>query len=148
MRLILDKVLKKIKPSATENKQLQKNTLQFLKLLNSKLKEAKAILGGSGEKDTWLSGSYDIDIFVQFDYKKYKDKSDQLAEILENTALKQFPKRQRLHGSRDYFQINYNGFLFEVVPILKINKAEEAINITDISPLHADWVNKNGKKVK
>ena len=36
----------------------------------------------------------------------------------------------------------------EVVPIIKINKSEEALNITDISPLHALWVNKKAQKLK
>jgi len=59
---------------------------------------------------------------------------------------KTFKKFDRLHGSRDYFQIKEKDFTFEIVPIVKISKAEQALNITDISPLHAKWVNKNGKK--
>ncbi len=50
-----------------------------------------------------------------------------------------------MHGSRDYFQIKEKGYTFEIVPILNINKAEEAINITDVSPLHAKWVLKHKK---
>ncbi|HLC20225.1 MAG TPA: hypothetical protein VJK72_04860, partial [Candidatus Nanoarchaeia archaeon] len=33
-------------------------------------------------------------------------------------------------------------FVFEVVPIRAIKKAEDAANITDVSPLHAAWVKK------
>ncbi len=50
-----------------------------------------------------------------------------------------------MHGSRDYFQIKEKGFTFEVVPILKIKDAKEAMNITDVSPLHAAWVKKHKK---
>ena len=64
----MQEVLDKIKPSKEEQVQFKKVVTQFIKQLNSKLNNAKAILGGSGAKDTWLSGSHDIDIFVQFDY--------------------------------------------------------------------------------
>jgi tRNA nucleotidyltransferase (CCA-adding enzyme) len=150
MQEILDKVFKKIKPKQVETKNFQRITNQFLKKLNSQLKKsnAKAILGGSGAKDTWLSGSHDIDIFVQFDYKKYKCKSTKLADILEKTIKKNFPKLTRLHGSRDYFQTRFQNCLFEIVPILKISNANQAVNITDISPLHAQWVKKANIKVR
>ena len=145
-------VLSEVKPSKAEQQEQAKATEQFLEKLNKTLANsgAKAILGGSSAKDTWLSNNRELDIFIQFPLTKYKDKTNQLTEILEEAVQKAFPKlkRERLHGSRDYFQLNYKGFTFELVPILKINKAEEAINITDISPLHAKWVNKNGKKIK
>lgn len=150
MQLILDKALKGIKPTPGETKRFQRVTAQFIKKLDSQLRnsKAKAILGGSGEKDTWLAGSHDIDIFVLFDHKKYREQSAILADILEEKLKKAFPKLKRLHGSRDYFQVKYQNFLFEIVPILKIFKAEQASNITDISPLHAQWVKKSPKKTK
>ncbi|MBI2655038.1 hypothetical protein HYX06_01295, partial [Candidatus Woesearchaeota archaeon] len=94
---------------------------------------------------TWLR-TFDADIFVLFDYNKYKDKSDRLSDILEKILKKNF-KITRLHGSRDYFQIKQGSFTFEIVPILKIQKAEQAKNITDVSPLHSAWVSKHKKLV-
>ena len=49
---------------------------------------------------------------------------------------------KRLHGSRDYFQINKGNISIEIIPILRIKRVEQAKNITDISPLHASWVKK------
>jgi len=147
---LLEKVLKKIKPSPAEVKKFQKTTDKFLKKLNSPLKkiQAQAVLGGSGAKDTWLTGSHDIDIFVLFNYKKYQSESPRLADLLEAHLKKIFPQRKRLHGSRDYFQIKFQNYLFEVVPILKIQKAKQALNITDVSPLHVQWVKKAPKTIK
>jgi tRNA nucleotidyltransferase (CCA-adding enzyme) len=146
----MQEILNKIKPSKEEQNKLQKLVSTFIKKLNSNLKDAKATLGGSGAKDTWLSGNHDIDIFVQFDYQKYKDQSTSLSELLEKSIKKSFPKIkiERLHGSRDYFQINHQDYVFEIVPVLKIIKMEQALNITDISPLHSVWVNKHTKKIK
>ena len=143
-------ILAAIKPSKGEEKQFSTSANGFLRTLNAVLVDARAILGGSGAKGTWLSGNHDVDIFVLFDYKKYADKSGELSNLLEKYLKKAFPKAkiERLHGSRDYFQLSFKGLMFEVVPILKISKAEQARNITDISPLHSAWVNKHAAKVK
>ena len=140
---ILKEVKQDIRPSKEEEKELKAKIDKVLKKINSKIKGAKAILGGSGAKGTWLKDTYDADLFVLFDYKKYKEKTDQLSDILEKTLKKIFPKISRLHGSRDYFQIKKDGFIYEIVPILNIKKAEKAMNITDVSPLHAAWVKKH-----
>lgn len=145
-------ILQNIKPSKEEEKNFIAATASFLKTLNNAFQsvEAKAILGGSGAKGTWLSGSHDVDIFVLFDLKKYEEKSAELSELLEKALKKAFPKVkvQRLHGSRDYFQLSYQGLTFEIVPILNIGKAEQARNITDISPLHSAWVEKHAATIK
>lgn len=143
----MKEALAKLKPSAAEQKKLQATVKSFLTILNKNLSFAKAILGGSGAKGTWLSGNYDVDIFVQYDYKKHVRETTHLSDLLEKSLKKTFPKTEltRLHGSRDYFQVPYEGLTFEVVPILKITNASQARNITDVSPLHAVWVKKNVK---
>ncbi|MEK6876995.1 MAG: hypothetical protein AABX63_06245, partial [Nanoarchaeota archaeon] len=102
-------------------------------------------LGGSGAKGTWLK-TFDADIFVMFNYGRYKDKSGQLSDILGKSLKKHF-KITRLHGSRDYFQIKQGKFTFEIIPILEIKKAEQAKNITDVSPLHSSFVLKHKKLI-
>jgi len=144
MKKILDNVLEKIKPTKEEEYKVKEKVNKVLKKINSSIKDAKAILGGSGIKGTWLKDAHDEDVFVCFNYVKYKDKSDQLSDILEKKIKGKF-KIKRLHGSRDYFQIKDKDSTLEIIPILKIKKADEAKNITDISPLHALWVNKHKK---
>jgi len=142
MEKVLKEVLAEITPSQQEKEALKTKIDVFINIINKNLKDAKAILGGSGEKDTWLKGAHDADIFVKFNFAKYQDKSGQLSDILEKHLRKIFPTLSRLHGSRDYFQAQEQGFIFEVVPILDIKKAQQAKNITDVSPLHSAWVNK------
>lgn len=142
---LIKQMLAEIKPSKQEEKDIESKAEGFIKKLNKGLKGARAILGGSGAKGTWLSGIHDADIFVCFDYKKFSDKSEQLPDILEIALKKSFKKYSRLHGSRDYFQIKDKDFTFEVVPILKIDNAQDAKNITDVSPLHALWVKRHSR---
>ena len=143
MRL-LKEILKEIRPSKEDEKIVRVRIDSVLKRINKGLKDAKAELGGSGAKGTWLK-QFDADIFVKFNYNKFKDKSDKLSGILEKHLKKVFKRVTRLHGSRDYFQVKEKGYTFEIVPILNIKKAEEAMNITDVSPLHAKWVLKHKK---
>ncbi|MEK6892015.1 MAG: CCA tRNA nucleotidyltransferase [Nanoarchaeota archaeon] len=143
---ILTEVLKTIQPDKTYENEIFTRLNDIISKINQNQKDKKAILGGSGAKGTWLK-TFDADIFVLFDYRKYKDKGDKISDILEKVLNKKFKKIIRLHGSRDYFQIRENNFTFEIVPILKINKAEQAKNITDVSPLHSNWVKKHKKLV-
>ncbi len=147
---LMKEILIAITPSAKERKAFKEATISFLRQFNNKLTSAKAILGGSGAKDTWLAGNHDVDVFVLFDYYQHAEKSAGLSTVVQPLLKKAFPgkKISRLHGSRDYFQLAYKGFTFEVIPILNIKKAEEAKNITDVSPLHSAWVNKHTKGLK
>ncbi len=129
----MEAILRTIKPSPAEEATLRTNVNAFLKQLG-----LPAIIGGSYAKGTWLSGDHDIDLFIPYQ-KTTKNISDQLEKHLQ----KKFKNVVRLHGSRDYYQIRQTNITFEIVPVKKIRKADEAENITDVSPLHVAWVNKH-----
>jgi len=132
---IFQEVLMDIKPSQEEFKEVNDKINSFIKKLQSKFEDATVILGGSMAKGTWIKSKYDADVFVQFDYDKYKN--EDISKILES-KLKDY-NYVRLHGSRDYFQIE-DDITYEIVPTLKIKNANDALNITDASPLHTKWV--------
>ena len=140
------------RPTAAENAAIAKVASDFTARLDKALRQlkirAKAVVGGSGAKGTWLRGLHDIDVFVCFDYSTYKKRSAELSELLASAIKKAFKKHERLHGSRDYFRTQMEGYNFEVVPILSIRKASQALNITDVSLLHSGWVNKKISKNK
>lgn len=140
---ILSKALDGIRPDREYEQKIFSIIGEIISSINKSSKDFKAVLGGSGAKGTWLK-TFDADIFVLFNYKKYQDKSDKLSEILEKILKRKF-KIIRLHGSRDYFQIKKEGFTFEIVPILGISNSKQAKNITDVSPLHSKWVARHKK---
>ena len=142
MQDVLNQVLKEIKPSKEEQEAVNKIVKEVLSKI--KIKGAKAVLGGSGAKGTWLKNSYDIDIYVKFNYNNFKEKN--ISSILELNLKKSF-NIEKLHGSRDYFQVKKQRFTIEIVPILEIKKADQAKNITDISQLHVEWVRNNSSEI-
>jgi tRNA nucleotidyltransferase (CCA-adding enzyme) len=145
MKKLLSEVINDIKPGKEYEKNILEKANSIINKINKGIKPAKAVLGGSGAKGTWLK-TFDADIFVKFNYSQFKDESDKLSDILEKFLKKHF-KITRLHGSRDYFQIKQQKFTFEIVPILEIKKAEQAKNITDVSPLHSNFVLKHKKLI-
>ncbi|MFC1741422.1 nucleotidyltransferase domain-containing protein [Nanoarchaeota archaeon] len=128
-------VVDKIKPT---DKKLLSDVKMFLAKVNAEIVKkkikAKAVVGGSIAKDTYLAGDHDCDVFVKF-HKSYAD--EDLSKLL-GKVLKPF-KASLVHGSRDYYHVT-NGIKYEIVPVLDILKPSDAVNVTDMSPLHVAWV--------
>ena len=133
-------VMERIRPGKWEQRRAYKKVNSFLAKIGPLLNGLSVEIGGSFAKGTWLSGDHDIDVFVKFPYEKYK-KSD-----LSDLLAKRLKKYRLVHGSRDYFQLEFWGYLFELIPVLEITKAEQAVNVTDVSPLHTRWVTEHVKE--
>lgn len=102
---------------------------------------AAAALGGSTAKRTYLAGDHDIDIFVRFD--PGRNASDEISGRLREALESEFDEVEVIHGSRDYFSLDLGDFEFEVIPVLRIGSWEQAQNVTDMSPLHVEYVQKH-----
>jgi tRNA nucleotidyltransferase (CCA-adding enzyme) len=137
---LLDKVKKEIRPDKGIMDEIDEFVASIDKKIKSKKIKAACVPGGSVAKGTFLKGDFDVDIFVKFD-RSYSEKniSDILEKLLEG-------QKERLHGSRDYFQLKKGELNYEVVPVLDIKNADESENVTDMSPMHVTWVKKNLKK--
>jgi len=130
-----ESILKRIKPTKEEEEKILKIVEEFIKKLN--LKEAEIKIGGSFAKGTWLKNNHDIDLFALFDDDK------NCSDKLEKAIKISFKKYQRIHGSRDYFSLEYKKINFEIVPVFNIEKSQNARNITDVSPLHVEYIKNN-----
>lgn len=145
---LYNQILKQHKTPDAEAKRLMAKVDGVISKINSGLKQNKikadVVLGGSAAKGTFLKGDFDVDVFVRFD-SKYK--KENLSLLLEKAIKKLKP--EKVHGSRDYFHLEDNKLQFEIIPVLKIKKAEQAENVTDMSPFHVKWVEKHlNKKLK
>ncbi len=132
--------LERIKKETRPDKNVLAEVEKTVSKINENLKGAVCVPGGSVAKGTFLKDDFDVDLFVKYDYR-YKDKD--LSAMLEKT-LKIFGNVERVHGSRDYFHIK-NRLNYEIVPVLDIKDPKKAMNVTDMSPLHVEWVKKNLK---
>jgi len=129
---MFENILKRIKPSKEE----EERVFEVINELINRLEKngLNIFLGGSFAKNTWISNNYDVDLFVLFN--KGEEISKKIEEVLREERL----NFVRVRGSRNYFKVFYKGIEFELVPILKINRVEEAENVTDLSPFHVYYV--------
>lgn len=144
---ILKEVLERCNPSENELKEIKKNVDSFCEALNKNIKklkiDAEIFVGGSFAKGTVIKkDKYDVDVFIRYD-KKYKNQ--ELSELTKK-LLNGLREHSVIHGSRDYFRINYGeNFFIELIPVRKINNPKEYENITDLSYLHVKYINKRIK---
>lgn len=145
--LVLKEALEKIKPKKDELKEVNGKVKEFTEKIQKRIRElnikAEVFIGGSYAKKTLIKKRrYDVDIFLRFD-KKEKNISELTEKIIGKI------KFVKVHGSRNYFRIYVNDFLFfELIPVKKIKNSKEAENITDLSYSHVRYINKKIKSEK
>ncbi len=137
---ILNRHLKEIKLDKKELSVLEKQTKKFVSYIKEKIRKQKikasVFIGGSLAKKTIMKkSSYDVDVFIRF-AKKYSDKK--ISQLLDKTLIN--VKNRKIHGSRDYFQVQKEHIKFEIIPVTKIFKPEKMRNITDLSYFHVSYV--------
>jgi len=143
---ILKEQLELVKPSEEDNNKIDNIWDNFSKDLRASLKSkkinAEVFLGGSLAKGTLVKKNvYDIDVFVRFN-KSYPDSE------ISGLLGKVLGKVKKIHGSRDYYQKLVDEIIIEIIPVLNIKKPEEAVNVTDLSYFHVNYVLNKIKKDK
>lgn len=148
---LYSEILNRINPSVEEVAKIEKNLLPFLKKIQEKINKQKIkvqiFVGGSFAKKTLIKKDiYDIDIFLRFDKKYIKENIAKITKKL----LKGSKKLSELKGSRNYFRVAVdNSLVFEIVPVIEVDKPSKAINITDLSYSHVNYIKKkiNNQKI-
>jgi len=147
---ILNQVLSKVEPPKEDMEIIDNSLTEFKKNISKEIKrlkiDADLFEGGSFAKKTIIKKDvYDVDIFIRFN-EKYKNQD---ISKLAGKLLKKSKNVILTHGSRDYFKIKISpDFFIELVPVIKVNKPENADNITDLSFSHVRYINKKLKSKK
>ena len=148
MQRIFDNAIRQIKPEQEIFREADDKIAEINSLLKKNNINAECMAGGSYAKGTILKDDFDIDLFVRFGYE-YKSKESQEISILLGKALAPL-KPILVHGSRDYYQIKCKfkkkSLLFEIIPVLMIDNYKEAVNVTDMSPLHVGYAHSHFEK--
>lgn len=137
------KVLESIKPKPHEFEEVKEifnlvrnRIFEELKTCNVK---AEIELEGSVAKDTWLSGEWDLDVFVL--YPKILGKNwvkTKGFEIIQ-AAVKDLP-HEIAYAEHPYVRLKIRGHEVDVIPALKLNHAWEAKTVVDKTPFHTRYV--------
>lgn len=140
-------------PSPLVLKQIERETKNCVKIISKHARDSKIsaqiFLGGSYAKGTMVEKkSYDIDIFIRIEKKNFAKDISSMSKVAEKVAKDIGGKLTVVHGSRDYYQIQPKSMnaVFEIIPVLKIKKPEEAENVTDLSYFHVAYIKKKLSK--
>lgn len=142
---ILKEVLLRVKPSKEEINEMDLFINNFIKIVEEKIEKlkinAEIFVGGSFAKKTAIKKDhYDVDIFLRF-----KEDNTEISELTKK-ILAGIEYVSLIHGSRDYFKIKLKeDFFIELIPVIKIKKPGEALNITDLSYSHVNYIKKRIK---
>ncbi len=134
---ILKKELEEISLTDLEKKKLEKVARDFVKKLKSV--GCKAIVGGSLAKGTLVKKEkQDVDIFVVF---KTEKELANLGKLIKKAKY----EAKVVHGSRDYYNIDFDFCVLEIIPVLETKNPETAKNVTDVSLMHVGYIKKTIK---
>jgi tRNA nucleotidyltransferase (CCA-adding enzyme) len=134
-----ERVLRKILPSAEEDRRIQGVVRDVMRILETRIAakglRAKPLLVGSVAKGVHLTGT-EIDIFVAFPPETPREVLEReglaLGDILE--------KPVRMYAEHPYTRGWYGGFEVEIVPCYRITDATQRMSAVDRTPLHVDYV--------
>jgi len=142
----LKTVLKEIKPSREEEKEMDNFVNKILKTSRKISKMINPMVCGSIAKDTWLSKRYELDLFLLFNpsfskkqlEKKGLDIAKEIVKSLKGKYQIAFAEHPYLRGWIGKFQV-------DIVPCYSIKNPEKIKSAVDRTPHHVKFVKRNLK---
>ena len=138
---VLDAVRERIDPSAEEREALS----AAVETVRNRAEEALRSRGVDGEvrhlgstaRDTWLSGTRDIDVFVRLPPDLSRD---ELSEIGLEIGHEVLPDGREEYAEHPYVHGTVEGFTVDLVPCYAVASATEIQSAVDRTPFHADYL--------
>ncbi len=142
----LNLVLKRIKPSEEEEKEMKDFIEKLIETSKKLSKEIKPIICGSVEKNTWLAKRYELDLFLLFNPNISKKQLEEKGlKIAKNIIKKLKGKYQIAFAEHPYLKGWVGKFQIDIVPCYDIKNPEKIKSAVDRTPHHVRFVKKNLK---
>jgi tRNA nucleotidyltransferase (CCA-adding enzyme) len=139
-------VLKSIKPSEKEEREMNEFVEKLLETARKLSKEMKPIICGSVEKDTWLSKKYELDLFMLYRPDVSKKDLEEKGLALAKKIIKNLKgKHQIAFAEHPYLRGWVGKFQIDIVPCYDIENPENIKSAVDRTPHHVKFVKKNLK---
>lgn len=141
MQLLETDILAILVPDEEERKRVQAARVELetaaTKALLKLGVDGEAAVQGSIAKDTWISGSADMDCFLVLPTDVSEDRLESIVTHVAKAVLKSPRKKYAQHpyiiGERDGFQV-------DLVPAYRIDAPDQRLSAVDRTPLHTAWV--------
>jgi len=139
-------VLNEIKPDKKEEDEMKSFIDKLIKIASKLSKEAKPLLCGSIEKETWLSKKNEADLFLLFKpslskkqlEKKGLEIAKKIIKAMKGSYVIAYAEHPYLRGKIGKYQV-------DIVPCYEIANPEKIKSAVDRTPHHVKFVNANLK---
>ncbi|MEZ5336469.1 MAG: CCA tRNA nucleotidyltransferase [Methanolobus sp.] len=140
-----EQVLERIKPSTVEKQKLAGVASELL----SKVSEAAGMLGvkgikpklvGSAARNTWISGTHDLDIFMAFPMATSREDLEKYGLLIAREVAKDAINVEERYAEHPYLNMEYRGFDVDLVPCFEVDSASEIISAVDRTPFHNEFI--------
>ncbi|MCL2549658.1 MAG: CCA tRNA nucleotidyltransferase [Methanimicrococcus sp.] len=98
---------------------------------------------GSAERNTWLHGNHDIDLFISYpedtSFNEFHKKSKRLLAEMAKTG----DSWEDRHSAHPYIHIRKEGFEVDLVPCFRVKSGAEIKSAVDRTPFHCAYIKEN-----
>jgi tRNA nucleotidyltransferase (CCA-adding enzyme) len=140
-------VLKELKPSKKEYREMEDFSRRLIKLTEKISKDVKPMVCGSVAKDTWLSKKNELDLFLLFDSKLTKKELEKKGMALAKKIVNETKGKDEIaFAEHPYLKSWIGKYQVDIVPAFLIKDPEKIKSSVDRTPHHVKFVKKNLKK--
>lgn len=142
---VLARVLKKIKPTAEQEKEMLNLATKALEITKEEAKKfnARPILAGSITRNTWLPLKPEFEIFVAFPESLSEDKLEEHGLTLGKKVAKRLKgKIQLRYAQHPYVTVSLGAYSIDIVPCYALKSAEKIKSAVDRTPFHVEYLKK------
>ncbi|AEH60679.1 CCA-adding enzyme [Methanosalsum zhilinae DSM 4017] len=145
---IKEEVLSKIKPTGSEKAKLKKITDHLISKVNKAI-EKQGISGlsvqlvGSASRNTWISGTHDLDIFIIFPEETERIELERAGLSIAREVAKEAERFEERYAEHPYINMNIEEFDVDLVPCFGVTDASCIKSSVDRTPFHNEFVKKH-----
>lgn len=141
-------VLERISPKPEERAYLKEIAELLVKKIeriacSMDLKEVSGNLVGSAARNTWISGTHDLDIFIMFPGDASRDDLEKNGLSIARKIAEESESFEERYAEHPYINMRYRGFDVDIVPCFRVESAACIRSAVDRTPFHNEFVKNN-----
>ncbi len=145
---IKDEILKRVRPTAEEKTKLESVRKSIIDDIARIAREQGQcdilpLSVGSAERNTWLHGSHDIDVFISYPedipFDEFYHRSHRLLMEMAKTG----DTWEDRHSEHPYIHIRKEGFEVDLVPCFRVKSGADIKSAVDRTPFHCAYIKEN-----
>jgi tRNA nucleotidyltransferase (CCA-adding enzyme) len=148
LKKLKEAVLEKISPKPEERAHLREIAELLIKKVENiacsmGLKSVSANLVGSAARNTWISGTHDLDIFIMFPGNATREELEKNGLTIARKIAEESESFEERYAEHPYINMRYRGFDVDIVPCFRVESAACIRSAVDRTPFHSEFVKSN-----